>query len=608
MKQIVLILSALTILLPAYAQIPAGVHPRLILSDDELVEIRQQVASDPESPVATIHKAIIASADGLIPQKPLTYKKDKSGKRILGVSRSAAQIISYCAYAYRFTGDEKYLDKAIFTMRTVCEFPDWNSRHFLDVAEMASGVGIGYDWLYSELSPEMRKLIEVKLKEYAFDTMDGTNHENIWKLMNNRNQVNLSGLVCAALAVSDAYPEMAKDICGRAVKSNLDVVKYLYNPDGAYPEGPGYWSYGTCYQVWMNTLLKDNLGSDFGLGEVPGFKKTPWFEAFATGSSGKQFNFGDCREPGIAHYPYWYFAYTQNDSSIIYPELEYMKTHDYSDSQQRALIFIALKFASKIKLQDVQQSSNRLFVSKGITPLAIGRNGWGCDDLWFAVKGGKASASHAHMDAGEFLFDSNGVRWSKDVFFYRYEIVENPLKALGGSYWDQSQKSLRWKISRVNCRWHSCLIFDDRDLLVDGFATLEDSYDNDDFIGAKFNLSPLYNDINEVTRTVAIKDNEYLEVSDHIVSDKPHTVRFNLVSEAEPKLVKDGIILQKDGRLMKLQTSVRGAKYKIWTSDPSDFSSFPFEKQASDTFICGFEVKTKKNCNQTFVTTIKKEN
>lgn len=603
MKRIIFI--ALIIAVAAYSQAAAQNHPKLIISNDELASIRSQLSSGENPPLSEIHRSIMSAADILLDKDPLVYKLDASGKRILNISRAAAQTISYCAYAYRYTGEKKYFDKAVATIWTVCEdFPDWNPKHYLDVCEMASGVGIGYDWLYQDLSPEMRTMIERKLKAYAFDTIDLPFHANIWASRSNWNQVCLGGSVCAALAVSDIYPEIAEDICRRAVESNREAVKYIYSPDGAYPEGPGYWSYGTCYQVWMNILLEENLGSDFGLSEIQGFKQTPWFEAFATGNTDNQFNFCDCRQPAIEHYPYWYFAYILNDVSLLYPELNYLYTHDYTDSQQRALIFMALKYASKIKASDIKPSPKHMYYANGVTPVVMCRTGWGKDDLWFATKGGKANSSHAHMDEGEFLYDAYGVRWSKDIFIDPYDVVESPLKARGGDYWAFDQNSMRWQVSRLNCRWHSCLIIDDKDFLVDGFSSLEETFESRKKLGAKFDLTPVYAGVDSVTRTVSIVRNKYLEVRDEIRSSQKHTVRFNLVSEAEPRIVRNGIILQKDGVSMKLRTKARGVRYKIWSTDPSGFNDFSFETPAKDTFICGFEADTESDV--TFVTTLKK--
>ncbi|MBQ7268314.1 MAG: glycoside hydrolase family 88 protein [Bacteroidales bacterium] len=609
-------LTLFLLALPSVAATPLQEHPRLILSEAEMASIQAQIAQGDNEALCLLHGAILKKADELLSAKPLTYKKDASGKRILGVSRNAAQRIGYCAYAWRFSGDRRYLDKALETLRTVCDFKDWNPNHYLDVCEMASGVGIGYDWLYKELGPELRSTIEDRLKRYAFDTIEKTpadpatpayRHEDIWVQKNNRNQVNLAGLTCAALAVEEVFPEIAETLIPRVVASNLPVVEYIYNPDGAYPEGPGYWNYGTGYQVWLNTLLSERYGNTFGLDAVPGFRKTPYFEVFASGSSGQQFNFCDCRPEVSPRYALWYFASLLDDPTLLYTELRYMRENDYTASQQRALIFIPLKYAARIRPADIKPSPLRVFAADGVNPLVLACTGWHESDLWLGAKGGKANSSHAHMDAGEFVFDAYGVRWSKDVYFYPYDQVEKPLKQLGGNYWSYAQESMRWQVSRVNCRWHSTLIFDEEDHLVDGFVRKIADFDTPERKGASFDLTPLYDGPVSVTRTPVIRDNAYLEVTDCIKTGRrAHTVRFNLVSEGEPELLSDGILLRKDGVTMKLQTSGAQVNYRIWPSDPSDFSNFPFEETAPDTWICGFTVKLPKKSETTLLTTLRR--
>lgn len=58
----------------------------------------------------------------------LVYKLDDSNKRILDVSRDALLRIFTCAYAYRMTGENKYLLKAERDMNAVCNFSDWNAK------------------------------------------------------------------------------------------------------------------------------------------------------------------------------------------------------------------------------------------------------------------------------------------------------------------------------------------------------------------------------------------------------------------------------------------------------------------------------------------------
>ena len=591
-------------------------HPRLIINDAALADIRAQIEAGTNEPLLLIHQAILSKAEALLAEKPLVYKKDATGKRILTVSRNAAQRINYCSYAWRYTGDRRFLDKAVETLETVCNFKSWNPSHYLDVCEMACGVGIGYDWLYKDLTTEQRRTIEDRIKRYAFDTIESVpadqsvpkyKHEDIWSQLNNRNQVNLAGLVCAALAVAEVYPEFLASFIPRAVESNLRAVDYIYNPDGAYPEGPGYWNYGTGYQVWLNTLLRDAFGTDFGLGAVDGFRKTAYFETFAMGSTGSQFNFGDCRPDSDPHYALWYFADLLSDMSILQAELDLLRTVDYSASQQRALLLIPLKYAARIDTKQMTTSDRHVFSAGGVTPLVLARTGAGASDLWLAAKGGKAGQSHAHMDAGEFVFDAYGVRWSKDVYFYPYDVVEKPLKEAGGNYWYYDQESLRWQISRVNCHWHSTLIIGGKDHLVDGYAKLEEVFDTPERKGATFDLTPLYDGIVSARRTVLIRGDEYLEVSDEIgTAGKPKTVRFNLMTEGEPEIVEDGILLRRNGVTMKLHAEGAELSYKIWPTDPSWMNSFPFEEAAPDTWICGFSAKLPKKNVTTIVTTLKR--
>ena len=50
-----------------------------------------------------------------------------------------------------------------------------------------------------------------------------------------------------------------------------------YRPDGVYPEGSTYWGYGTAFSVVTNAMLESAFGTDFGLGDYPGFKDSAYF-------------------------------------------------------------------------------------------------------------------------------------------------------------------------------------------------------------------------------------------------------------------------------------------------------------------------------------------
>jgi len=63
-----------------YSSLTAENHPRLVINNTELSEIKSQVKSGTNEPLNLIHSAIMTKADYLIGKAPLTYKKDASGK------------------------------------------------------------------------------------------------------------------------------------------------------------------------------------------------------------------------------------------------------------------------------------------------------------------------------------------------------------------------------------------------------------------------------------------------------------------------------------------------------------------------------------------------
>ena len=48
-----------------------------------------------------------------------------------------------------------------------------------------------------------------------------------------------------------------------------------YGPDGAYPEGYGYWGYGTSFNVMFLSAVEKLFGKDFGLTQCLDFSVQP---------------------------------------------------------------------------------------------------------------------------------------------------------------------------------------------------------------------------------------------------------------------------------------------------------------------------------------------
>ncbi|MDZ7606247.1 MAG: hypothetical protein U5K79_11825 [Cyclobacteriaceae bacterium] len=63
--------------------------------------------------------------------------------------------------------------------------------------------------------------------------------------------------------------------------------------NGVYPEGSTYWSYGTSFSVMTAAMLESAFGTDFGLGNYPGFKESAVFRVLMN-PVGWYYNFADC--------------------------------------------------------------------------------------------------------------------------------------------------------------------------------------------------------------------------------------------------------------------------------------------------------------------------
>jgi hypothetical protein len=90
-----------------------------------------------------------------------------------------------------------------------------------------------------------------------------------------------------------------------------------YAPDGIYPEGPTYWSYGTSYQVLMIAALESALGIDWGMPERDGFLDSAGFVLQAIGPSGRYYNFADGRERGGLNPAMFWFARKLGDPEML---------------------------------------------------------------------------------------------------------------------------------------------------------------------------------------------------------------------------------------------------------------------------------------------------
>lgn len=595
---------------PAFGTLTAGNHPRLFANNAEFAKMKKKIQKGDNEILNLLHENIMNLVEnhGMSP-RTIVYEKDASGKRLLAVSRETITRIFSDAYAFRFYGDEKYLHHAEEDLNAVCGFKDWNPSHYLDCAEMATAVAIGYDWLYPALQDSTKAKIVKRINEYAFDT---ASPETCWwyTRYTNWNQVCNAGLTCAALAIFETDPERCREMIERGIKTNTPAVESIYAPVGAYPEGPVYWNYGNMFQTLMLAELESTLGTDFGIGEMPGFSNTGVFQSFTIGNTSKLFNYYDNLPKQIPNYPLWYLAWRFNCPEVLYKDVQLLRSEPYFDIECERLLPLYIIYASRIDPRSIKPLNADTFFSEGSVPVAMVRTGWDSEDLYLGAKGGRASSAHGHIDSGEFVFDAYGVRWACDPGRQEYAELENPCKAMGGDFWNFSQNSVRWKLFRFSNFRHNTLTVNGMLHDVDAQVPMTARFEEPSRLGAAFDLTPLfYGNLSSAKREVSIRDREYLEVVDSLCGGSAvANVRWTLVGEGEPEITPGGIILRAKGRTMILSVEGAPVEYCVWPSDPAacNHETASFEAPIPE-YICGFTLDVPAGEKLTLKTTIKKK-
>ena len=298
------------IILGQYKILPG--HPRILMFKGEEVALKKTIASD--KIWSDMQKIILDESNNLLTTEPV--ERIKIGRRLLDKSREALRRLFFLSYAYRTTGEQKYFQRAEKELLAISAFSDWNPTHFLDVAEMTMAVAIGYDWLYDNLTPASRAIIKDAILKKGLEPSLDPKYNSWLKVENNWNQVCNAGMTYGAMAIYEDEPALAGQIINRAIESIVLPMKD-YAPDGAYPEGYGYWGYGTSFNVMFISAVEKLFKKDFGLSEMPGFLKTAGYLENMTGPSGNPFNYSDAGSKGGLNPAMFWFATKLKDPSLL---------------------------------------------------------------------------------------------------------------------------------------------------------------------------------------------------------------------------------------------------------------------------------------------------
>lgn len=560
-------------------------HPRLLVGKFGFVDLKRNALS----PAGKILKIRILHDAALILGYPL-QSREMEGRRLLSASRNVLYRINTLTTAWLLTGEHKYATRAIRELINAANYSDWNPSHYLDVAEMTLAVSIGYDWLYQLLTPSERSLLEYAIIEKG---LRPSFQQNWWWIScsNNWNPVCHAGMVAGALTIADIEPALAEEIIQRALENLPRSLKAGYAPNGAYPEGPMYWRYGTEFMAVLLGLLDAVWGEDFGLSAQPGFSVTGDFILATTGPTGQMFNYADCK------------AQLDISFAMIYLAKKFNRPDWFEAVKHQLLAGVAAKTPKSVisggnrllplalLYLDIPESpkSSPLFYYSGdeaLVPIGVLRSDHTSKAAWVGLKAGSPSGPHGHMDGGSFVFESEGYRWAIDLGMEDYTKIEKKRFQL----WNSKQDGDRWKLFRLGPISHNILRIDEALQNVKGNAKITKFSTG----SIEMDLTTLYTPAaGQVTRTASLLSGRALRLRDRLTGVTPNArITWQMCTQATPEILADGTLKLRHNSQALL---IRKNTPENWNIVSAELLRTPVESANPNTWMVSFSVLIPKN-------------
>lgn len=541
------------------ATLRAG-HPRLLFTVEDQARIEKLAKTD--ALLARLIDQNTVNAAAMLKRPSVRYEIP-DGKRLLSQSRKCIERVATMAMAHRLTGERRFVNGAVKEMLIASKFKDWNPSHFLDTAEMTTALAIGYDWLYEEIAPDDRKTVREAMVRLGLNPGMKCYKKKGWWVAghNNWNQVCNGGMIIGALAVGEDEKQLADDIIRFALKSIPNGVG-VYNPSGAYPEGPGYWQYGTSYTCLTTSALQTALGHDFGVGQTPGLDKAGSFRIHTVGPLMHYFNYADS---GSRYRP----------ASAMF---ELARLHDnrlYAWWHRRQLAkfvptdgplklncpdrFFALEIAwydpRGEQPTDAELPRDAFF--KSDQDAVTMRSAW--DDpnaLYVGFKGGNNRANHGHLDIGSFVLDAQGVRWALDLGSDNYNMP---------GYFGAK----RWQYYRMTNRSHNTLVIGDKIQNTRAVSRVVSFNSTPERTAAVIDMTDAYSgSVESARRGLEMLEGRAIHVRDELTGLK-EPVRWAMVTAAKIKVDGNKAALTQDGKTLQAEIlAPPGAKFEIASTKP----------------------------------------
>jgi hypothetical protein len=428
-----------------------GEHPYLLIGN---MDLKSKAAK-----CEFLWDPILEKAEADLISEPI-LPEDFSGWLWEDLDRTKERILRDCI-AYKVTDNDKYFES--MKRQLWCLIDEWpwiEKFHHEEVkleADLRTGIimftlGLVYDWMYCDLTPDERTMIrdsitvkgfEMLKKDIANDAFYLTSYGNNWLA------VMLGGFAVASLAIHDES-DYAKEIVKLAVERTRKMADHV-GMDGAWEEGPFYWG-GIAFLIMFFDILDSLPGSEWQFLDLKQLKETCMFPLYMNMPGGGRANFSDAhfnqdhnaahlfsvmaritKKPGFQ----WAFHQFRNVAEESIPELVAIDIKDHRPMEETYQFLsydetLEPAYPSDLPHLKLFQGETYGFVSS--------RSGFGRYDkgLVLCANGGTNGTNHHQLDIGQIVMVYNTYNFISDPGYGRAFYLENGKRVDRQNYFAKS--------------------------------------------------------------------------------------------------------------------------------------------------------------------------
>lgn len=537
-------------------------HPRLFFNKTDIKRVKDLFQAN-DSLINIGYRQIIKEANTILKEPLFTYALDEAKLRVPTVHLFASQLPNL-VMAYLLTEDTSYAYRAYTQLEKMAAYPDWGAdRHFLDAGIGAFNIALAYDGLYEYLGPSRRAILEQAVLKHVLQPGLVQLKKNVWwsTAHHNWNGICNGGIIMAALAMYETDPSLMAELVSLAANRLPNYIS-SFEPDGQSEEGLMYWSYGLMYTTIAFESMQRVLGTNFGLDQYPGFKKTGWFPAYVSGPV-TSLNIGDDPLKNSRSRSFFWFAHHYGDTSLA-------KWQSALCVETQTMSWMDMFYYNPLMISANQGPAFALdSYTRGIDVMAA-QSGTAKDATYVAIHGGRNNANHGHLDAGSFDIQSKGEVWAygnlgRDDYTYPGYFSKQTVPSYKDKDTAQSIAG-RWHFYRLRAEGKNCLIINpdtrpDQD--EQGEAKLVQRISTTQEAQYTLELTSCYNrDVDFYFRTVQLnRSTESIVIKDSLRTKGTSRLWWQLHTKAKIKLGPDGrsATLHLHGKTMRA-TILKGGK------------------------------------------------